>query len=132
MAAMTPKVWTKGSIKTHVGWSTKTLFAIRGDLLDGADGKSRNIGPAVERLATWVGVELEWLAELEPVPEHLTRSERASFLKSYSENVGGLATDLNDAIGAAQTTGSVDPKVWEPVGRRVLTLLAHGENVYRI
>jgi hypothetical protein len=130
---VTPKEWTKGSIKTHIGWSTKTLYVIRGALLEGADGVERNIGPAVEDLAKWLRVEMDWLTELDSTfPDHLRRSSRASFLDSYRRTTDALSDALHTAVKEATTTGSVDPEVWKPVGVKLLAVLAHGESVARI
>jgi len=132
MSERTPKEWTRGAIRSHVRASNQRLYAMRGELVEKAGTVGANIGPDIERLGDWLASEMEWLQTMDPVPEKMRRTERASFMASYARSVARLVDDLQTAITKTREGQAVDAEGWKPVGVSMLQVLAHGDSVLRM
>lgn len=125
--AQTPRRWTRGSIRTHIGASHQVLLRVRTELVEAAGTEGADIGQHVVALGDWLKAEYEWIEPMSEVPPHMRRTDRASFMKSYSTAVEKLARDLTKAVEQGAT-----PTAWEPVGVAMLAVLAHAQGALRM
>lgn len=122
----TPKAWTRGSVKTHLGASLKTLHGLRGEMLAtmAPHGDTAHLGGVLQRIGEMLVAETEWLMLLTPVPEQMRKSSRARYLFEYSDAVVKAAEALRKA-----TTPPYAVERFAPFGEALLTVLAYGDPI---
>lgn len=123
---MTPKEWSKGAIRSHLGGAFQDFHRLRNAMLAASEpGKPvadllQSMVPIGERIAD----EVRWLEGMMPIPEGLARSSRARFLAEYGTVLVQTMKALRDGMESVGESQTLAAEKFEPFGVGLLTILA--------
>lgn len=117
----TDRPWTSGALKSHLGAAFGRLHGLRAEMLEAVapGGDPARLPAVLEGIAEHVSAEVDWLEDLQPVPEGLRRSDRARYLADYAQQLVATAQALTIAA-----TPPLDPTRLGAFGVSLLQLLA--------